>query len=590
MPNLTFQSPGITTIEQPSAIRQIQGVATNISGMVVLADRGPIGVPTLITSMTDYIRVFGGPYTGGIGYWAAKGYFENAGNDVPLYITRTAHYTTLTDKDTLTAVKASVTLQDQDGTPDDTLLVEAASEGKWGNLLQVSIENASRFSTTINQTGGLTNGATSIILDSVAGIEVGTVLFFDDGTDSITKVVTDVQGSTVYFSAVSGLSDEVADGGTVTEVSFHLIVSEAGTEIERHEYLSMEDTNKTDYVETRINTLADFNLSVIRVTDLDTSTTDNSDQRPDTAYTLEYLTDGADGISGLASGDLLGDSGEQTGMYSFDQIQVLNQLAIPESQASVVQQGLVTYCENRKYTFAVLNSPLGLTPAQAITYVEDTAAFNTKHAAFYYPQVKVYDADNDRNITVPADGHIMGKYVRVDATAGVATVAAGENGLLSGIVGFENRETEKKAVRDTLYPKRVNCLGNISGFGLCIYGSRTLDRTGDMPQINQRRTFNFVEQSLNDGMGFVLFKNNTAEFRRDVKRTMDSFLATLVPDILESFFTDTGDGLNNALVRAQNKLVASVAIKVPDTIEHFFILVSKDTRAQEAALQQLVGG
>lgn len=590
MVNLNYQSAGITTIETPSAIRQIQGVATNISGMVVLAERGPIGRRVLVTSLTDYIRIFGGDYSHGVGYWAVKGYFENAGNDTPLYIVRTAHYTDITDATTLTATLSSLTLVDSKASsPDDTLLVEAANEGRWANKLQISTVHASKFSTTLDNGTALVTGATSATLTSAAGVDLGTVLNISDGTDSIALVVEDVQDRTIYFDALPTLTGPIADGAAVTEVSFHIIVSEAGQEIERHEFLSMEDTNRIDYVETRINTLSDSNLSSIRVTDLD-SGSDVLVHRPAQIANV-FLSGGGDGIASLASGDFIGNPASSTGMFAFDNQTVLNQLAIPESQAMVVQRALIDYCELRKYTFAVLNSPKGLTPTDVIEYVEDTAAFNSSRGAFYYPQLKVYDANNDRNIVVPADGHIMGKYAQIDGSQGVQQVAAGELGLLAGVVGFENNETEKKAVRDVLYPSRINPMGNINGFGLTLFGSRTLDLTGGIgSQINERRVFNFLEQSLNDGMGFVLFKNNTAEFRDNVRMTIEAFMAAqLQAGMIDSFFVNVDDALNNALIRSQNKLVAAVAAKVPDTIEHFFILVSKDTRAQEAALQEIIG-
>lgn len=582
MVSTNFLSGGITIIEEESRIRNLQGVATSIGAMVILAEKGQIGKATLVTSFEDFFNKFGTFVPYGMGAWAAKAFYENALGNTPMYIVRTAHYTDINDAGTLQADKAALSIND-DANP--TLLIEASSEGEWGNQLKVKTTRQSRF--TYSTTSNLSNGGTSVTLDNVADIRKGTVLYLDDGSETVTVVVKSVQNLTIFFDAVT-LAADVDSGADAHEQSFRIEVYEGDQLVEEHDFLSMEDTNEQDFVETRLNPLADTDQIRIRVTDLDSASTPGAD-RPEDLASPTFLAGGDNGLTGLTDGDFIGSAAAGNGLYAFDEIQVINLMAIPESQSQAVQTALITYCEGRKFPFAILQSPLGLTPTAMVTYRQDTLSANTSRAAMYYPQVKVYDANNDKNIVIPADGHIMGAMARTDNSNGVQQVAAGDLGQLLNIVGFENEEANKKGVRDILYPAQINPLANITNLGRVIFGSRTLSTGGGIgSQVNERRTFNFVEQTLNDGMGFVLFKNNTPELRKTVDDTISSFLVTLVQDgVLESFTVDVGDGLNNALVRAQNKLIAAVALKVPDTIEHFFIVVSKDTRAQEQALQEL---
>ncbi|KGK41333.1 hypothetical protein LH51_15535, partial [Nitrincola sp. A-D6] len=55
-----YLSPGVYIEEVPSANKAIQGASTSTAGMVGLTERGPIGVPTLVTSPGAFKRIFGG--------------------------------------------------------------------------------------------------------------------------------------------------------------------------------------------------------------------------------------------------------------------------------------------------------------------------------------------------------------------------------------------------------------------------------------------------------------------------------------------------------------------------------------------------
>ena len=578
---VNYLSPQVNVIEVQTGIRTIRGVSTSTGGLVGIAQKGPVGKATLITGIQDFVNKFGGPITDGLLYWVVKGFYDNASDGAPMWIVRTAHYTTITDASTLTAVKASKTLKDTLGSV-DTLTVRAINEGTWGNSLQVTTALASRFATTLNNGGTLANGALSAIMTSTNGMRKGTVLNITDGVDTAKVVVLRVENTRVYFTAaISGLAGPISDGGAVTELSFNLSVFLSDTQVEQtYEFVSMEDTNSVDYVETRINGISNY----ITVEDEDTTNTAGVDRPVNTS--IAFLAGGDDGLTSLASGDYIGSAASLTGLEAFNNIEVLNFVDVPESQVQAVQSAIVSYCERRKYTLGIMTSPLGLDEADVVDYVVNTLAVNTSRAAMFYKWLSVYDADANAPKKIPNSGSVMGCMARVDTTHGVQQVAAGELGTLFNIIGFENEFAQSQGARDIIYPYGINPLVNDSSLGRCIFGSRTLSRTGGIgTQINERRVFNFVGQSLFLGMKYVLFKANTPEFRKDVKGTMDAFLAgQRQAKVLTSFYTDVSDDLNNPLVQASGKLIAVAGIKAPDTIEFFEIQLTRDTRAQEAAL------
>jgi uncharacterized protein len=90
-----YLAPGVYVEEVPSGNMPIQAASTSTAGMVGCAARGPVGVPTLVTSMGGYARIFGGrldPLTFSDGRdalpYAAEGFFANGG--ARLYVVRVA--------------------------------------------------------------------------------------------------------------------------------------------------------------------------------------------------------------------------------------------------------------------------------------------------------------------------------------------------------------------------------------------------------------------------------------------------------------------------------------------------------------------
>ncbi len=88
-----YLAPGVYVEEIPSSNKPIQGASTSTAGMVGMTERGPANVATLVTSLGDYARKFGGALDplvfdqgrDGLPY-AAEGFFTNLG--ARLYVVR----------------------------------------------------------------------------------------------------------------------------------------------------------------------------------------------------------------------------------------------------------------------------------------------------------------------------------------------------------------------------------------------------------------------------------------------------------------------------------------------------------------------
>lgn len=130
-----FLSPGVKTREIDFST-YVGQVSTCIVGMVGGAAKGPIGVPTLITSPSNFIEIFGEPKVDDHGPLSAL-MFLLQGNQ--LWYTRVAEST---------AAEASLTL-------DGILTITAKEKGTYGNNLAVAISgvNGQDFKLTIYKDG-----------------------------------------------------------------------------------------------------------------------------------------------------------------------------------------------------------------------------------------------------------------------------------------------------------------------------------------------------------------------------------------------------------------------------------------------------
>ena len=126
-----------------------------ISCVIGITEKGPVGTPQLISSEMQYERIFGGELrTSDFPMLVKRALSYGA----VLWVSRAAHYTDITKKNTLTAKSASVDLKNNASTPANVLKVRASSPGIWGNNLQVqisenSIDPANLFNVTIFEDG-----------------------------------------------------------------------------------------------------------------------------------------------------------------------------------------------------------------------------------------------------------------------------------------------------------------------------------------------------------------------------------------------------------------------------------------------------
>ncbi|PIR19821.1 MAG: hypothetical protein COV45_09210 [Deltaproteobacteria bacterium CG11_big_fil_rev_8_21_14_0_20_47_16] len=112
----------------------IQAVTQGRNCVQITARRGPVNEVKLVGSMKQFQENYGLPIDSSDSDIVVQRAFDRG---AVLYINRVVHYTDPADASTIAALKASLTLQDQQSR--NTLTIEAANQGTWGNTLVVTI-------------------------------------------------------------------------------------------------------------------------------------------------------------------------------------------------------------------------------------------------------------------------------------------------------------------------------------------------------------------------------------------------------------------------------------------------------------------
>jgi phage tail sheath protein FI len=131
---MAFQRPGVYVQETLNPVQSVVGPNSDSYGAFIGAnDRGPVNTPTLVTSWSQYVTLFGQWNTTASNDLplAIYMFFANGGN--ACYVVRVIG---------ASSASALRNLNDRAGTPLATLRLTAANAGIWGNDVNVSITNS----------------------------------------------------------------------------------------------------------------------------------------------------------------------------------------------------------------------------------------------------------------------------------------------------------------------------------------------------------------------------------------------------------------------------------------------------------------
>jgi hypothetical protein len=215
-------SSKVVIVKQKPRLRTIQGVATAISAMAVVTEKGPVRTPTLVTSFGEFVDIFGAHISDTKSAAIIEQFFNNGGQQ--LWISRVVHYTDITSALTNTSAKASVTIDTNTGATQGTVLGTATApfDLEPADDLDIAVDGGGPIAATFNATAAsrtsvaetyaLVNGNTLLI--AIDGGSIQTITFLTAEFVAI-GAATALEVAAVINAKIVGASADGSSGSVV---------------------------------------------------------------------------------------------------------------------------------------------------------------------------------------------------------------------------------------------------------------------------------------------------------------------------------------------------------------------------------------
>lgn len=225
------------------------------------------------------------------------------------------------------------------------------------------------------------------------------------------------------------------------------------------------------------------------------------------------------------------DPDQRTGIQALRNVRDIALVACPGQTTPTVQQALIDHCEEQRYRFAVLDAT-GPAADSLADVQQQRQQFDTRYASLYHPWLLVPDPTPATTASVepyaiPPSGHMLGVIARTDIERGVHKAPANE--VVRGISGLQR--SLNKSEQDLINPSPVN-INVIRDFrdnnrGMRVWGARVITSDTDYKYLNVRRLLIFLEDSIERGLGWVVFEPNSPPTWARVRRAISNFLTVV---------------------------------------------------------------
>lgn len=197
-------------------------------------------------------------------------------------------------------------------------------------------------------------------------------------------------------------------------------------------------------------------------------------------------------------------------------------IAIPDRRTAPVQQALVDHCQQLMDRFAIVDSNYDFSDDQHTDVEQQRTQLASErgYAALYYPWLRVSPKGSGEPMLAPPSGHVCGIIARSDASKGVHKAPANE--IVNGAVGVERRMN--KTDHGLLNLESINVIEQ-SGIGRpVLMGARTTATDLNWLHVSTRRLFNYLEESIQEGIRWAIFEPNNLQLWQKLRRSITDFL------------------------------------------------------------------
>jgi hypothetical protein len=199
-------------------------------------------------------------------------------------------------------------------------------------------------------------------------------------------------------------------------------------------------------------------------------------------------------------------------------------------------------------------------------------AKNTSYAATYWPWVQTIDPDSAQLIWVPASTMVGGVYAYNDNVSEPWFAPAGINrGGLGTVVRAEKKLSQGN--RDTLYQNKVNPIATFPGTGVVVYGQKTLQtKASALDRVNVRRLLIQLKGYISQVAQNLVFEQNSIATRNQFLSQVNPYLESVQQrQGLYAFKVIMDDSNNTADVIDRNQMVGQIYIQPTRTAEFIYL-------------------
>lgn len=261
-----------------------------------------------------------------------------------------------------------------------------------------------------------------------------------------------------------------------------------------------------------------------------------------------------------------------TGGCPFDLVPGVLNINMPAETTATVVDAAISYAQNRPFSFLVIDTPSGQTPAGAVAYSGGLSPISA-NAAVYSPWIYSTNPANQSlqsSILLPPGGFVLGQYVTTDTQQGVWVAPAGLTSALSNVVQAERKFAPADLA--TLNLANVNAIRTRANGQVIIWGTRTMQQGYASLYVPVQRTLNYIEASLTQLLEFAVFQPNDLILWTNISAVCTSFLDGLLTSnafpttVASSAFYVICNSTNNTPQSIQNGVVnctVGVALVIP---------------------------
>jgi hypothetical protein len=295
-------------------------------------------------------------------------------------------------------------------------------------------------------------------------------------------------------------------------------------------------------------------------------------------YLAEDSDTNSQGVALATSGTTLGTGGYKTALnllknkdeYDIDLLFLPGILDQNGSNSNAIISDAIAVCEDRGDCFLVYdNTFLTDTVAMAKT---NTEARNSSFAATYYPWVQIQDASTGNFRYVPPSVVIAGVYHFNDTIGQPWFAPAGLNrGGIDSAVQAYRKLTQGN--RDDLYESNVNPIATFPGQGVTVFGQKTTQKKASaLDRVNVRRLLINLKKFVANSSRGLVFEQNTTDLRNQFLNTVNPYMEQVQANQgLNAFRVVMDDSNNTAETIDRNQLIGQIFIQPTRTAE-FIVL------------------